>query len=65
VELWSVPSAAFGSFVAGIPAPLAVGKLTLSDGREVSGFLCESHATGGAQDITAYGGWRAYQASRR
>ncbi len=65
VELWSVPSAAFGSFVAGIPAPLAVGKLTLADGREVSGFLCEAHASASAQDITAYGGWRAYQASRR
>ena len=39
VELWSVPSAAFGSFVAGIPAPLAIGKLTLADGRAVSGFL--------------------------
>jgi allophanate hydrolase len=65
VEVWSVPAAAFGSFVAGIPAPLAIGKLTLADGREVSGFLCEAHAAGGAQDITGYGGWRAYQASRR
>jgi allophanate hydrolase len=65
VEVWSVPSAAFGSFVAGIPTPLAIGKLILGDGREVSGFLCEAHATSRAQDITGYGGWRAYQASRR
>jgi len=65
VEVWSMPSAAFGSFVAGIPAPLAIGKLALGDGREVSGFLCESLATADAQDISAYGGWRAYQARRR
>jgi allophanate hydrolase len=65
VEVWSVPAAAFGSFVAAIPAPLAIGKLTLADGREVSGFLCEAHATSRAQDISDYGGWRAYQATRR
>jgi allophanate hydrolase len=65
VEVWSVPSAAFGSFVAGIPAPLAIGKLTLADSREVSGFLCESHAVIHAQDISAFGGWRAYQARHR
>jgi allophanate hydrolase len=65
VELWSVPRAAFGGFVAGIPAPLAIGKITLADGRQVSGFLCEAHATSHAQDISDYGGWRAYQASRR
>ena len=65
IEIWSIPAAAFGSFVAGIPAPLAIGKLTLADGREVSGFLCEAHAASRAQDITDFGGWRAYQASRR
>jgi len=65
VEVWSVPEAAFGSFVAGTPAPLAIGKLTLTDGREVSGFLCEAHAASHAQDITDYRGWRAYQASRQ
>jgi allophanate hydrolase len=65
VEVWSLPMAAFGSFVAAIPAPLAIGKLTLADGRQVSGFLCEAHAVVGAQDITGYGGWRAYQAARQ
>jgi allophanate hydrolase len=65
VEVWSVPSAAFGSFVAAIPAPLAIGKLTLADGREVSGFLCEAHALAHAQDISAFGGWRNYLAMRQ
>jgi allophanate hydrolase len=65
VELWRVPSAAFGSFVAGVPAPLAIGKLELADGRQVCGFLCEAHAVSGAEDITAQGGWRSYLSSLR
>lgn len=64
VEVWSVPGHAFGSFVAGIPAPLGVGKVTLHDGSKVSGFLCEAHALTTAQDITSFGGWRSFLASR-
>jgi allophanate hydrolase len=60
VEVWSVPAQHFGSFVAQIPAPLGIGKLELADGAWVSGFICESYATTGAQDITALGGWRSY-----
>jgi allophanate hydrolase len=60
VEVWDVPSHAFGSFMAGIPAPLGIGTLTLEDGSEVKGFLCEAHAVRGARDITALGGWRQY-----
>ena len=60
VEVWSVPAAQFGSFVAGIPAPLGIGKLELADGSWVCGFLCEGHAVATARDITALGGWRAY-----
>jgi allophanate hydrolase len=64
VEVWSVPSAQFGSFVAGIPAPLGIGKLLLEDATQVCGFLCESVALAGAPDISEFGGWRAYLASR-
>jgi allophanate hydrolase len=60
VEVWSLPAAAFGGFVAGIPAPLSIGRITLGDGRTVSGFLCEAWAVGEARDISALGGWRAY-----
>ncbi|MBS0233706.1 MAG: allophanate hydrolase [Proteobacteria bacterium] len=60
VEIWEMDEAAFGSFVALIPAPLGIGTLVLEDGRRVKGFLCESHATAGAQDITGFGGWRAW-----
>ncbi|HEY7886384.1 MAG TPA: allophanate hydrolase [Cellvibrionaceae bacterium] len=63
VELWDVPLDQFGSFVALIPAPLGIGTLTLADGREVKGFICEGAAVAGATDITALGGWRAYMAS--
>lgn len=64
VELWDVPAAEFGSFVAGIPAPLGIGTLTLADGRQVKGFICEPGALPSASDITSFGGWRAYLASR-
>ena len=52
VEVWDVPVAEFGSFVAGVPAPLAIGKLELADGSWVSGFVCESVGLDGADDIT-------------
>ena len=64
VEVWELHEAAFGSFVASIPAPMVIGKVELADGTEVPGFLCEAGALDGAPDITAYGGWRAYLASR-
>ena len=60
LEVWALPPAAFGAFVAKIPAPLAVGRIELDDGTAVSGFLCESFATTGAADVTATGGWRRY-----
>ncbi len=60
VEIWEMEEGAFGSFVASIPAPLGIGTVTLADGRSVKGFLCEAHAVQGAQDITAFGGWRAW-----
>lgn len=63
VEVWALPAAAFGHFVARIPAPLGIGKVALADGRQVSAFLCESHALAGAEEITRFGGWRAYRAS--
>ena len=38
--------------------------VTLDDGTSSAGFLCEAHALEGAEEITAFGGWRAYLASR-
>jgi allophanate hydrolase len=63
VEVWSVPAAAFGSFVAGIPAPLGIGKVHLADGSQACGFICEDYAVAGAVDISRYGSWRDYLAA--
>jgi allophanate hydrolase len=60
VEVWSLPVAGFGKFVSKIPAPLGIGKVTLEDNTAVCGFLCEQHAVQRADEITQYGGWRAY-----
>jgi allophanate hydrolase len=65
VEVWEIPVGSFGSFVGGIPAPLAIGSVELEDGRRVKGFLCEAHATKEARDITEFGGWRKYLARQR
>ena len=64
VEVWRVPAEHFGSFVAGIPAPLGIGKVRLEDGSEVSGFMCESLGVTDATDISALGGWRQYLRTR-
>lgn len=64
LELWDMPVAQYGSFVALVPQPLSIGTLSLADGRSVQGFLCEALATAGAQDISQYGGWRAYMAAQ-
>lgn len=60
VEVWEMPVANFGRFVAGVPAPLGIGNVQLTDGRWVKGFICEGLALQQATDITAFGGWRAY-----
>jgi allophanate hydrolase len=64
VEIWALPTEAYGSFVAGIPAPLGIGSVVLADGRTVQGFVCEAYVLAGAQDITHLGGWRRYLQTR-
>jgi allophanate hydrolase len=65
VEVWALPPAAFGDFVARVPPPLCIGSIELQDGSRVSGFLCESHGLIGALDITSFGGWRNFRASSK
>lgn len=60
VEVWELPMENLGSFVAGIPAPLGVGRLELADGTDVMGFICEPYAIADALDITEFGDWRSY-----
>lgn len=61
LEVWELPASAFGHLVREIPAPLGIGKVVLASGEAVCGFVCEGVAVEeGAQDITAFGGWRSY-----
>ncbi|HEY2592002.1 MAG TPA: allophanate hydrolase, partial [Steroidobacteraceae bacterium] len=63
LEVYELELAAFGSFVAEVPPPLAIGTVVLADGASVRGFVAEPRAIKGAQDITSAGGWRAYLAA--
>lgn len=60
VELWDIPTARFGEFVAEIPTPLGMGNVELIDGRWVKGFICEPCGLNDAEDISHFGGWRSY-----
>jgi allophanate hydrolase len=60
VEVWAMPEHLFGSFVAGVPAPLGIGNAVLDDGCTVKSFICEAYAVAGATEITRFGGWRHY-----
>lgn len=64
VEVWAMTEKAFGSFVNEIPEPLGIGTVRLKDGTKVNGFIAEGIALEAATDITAFGGWRAYIASK-
>jgi allophanate hydrolase len=60
VEVWELEPAAFGDFVSKIPGPLGIGKVILESGEEVCGFIAEPRATHGAEEITHFGGWKAW-----
>jgi allophanate hydrolase len=60
VEIYELEIAAFGSFVAEVPPPLAIGTVHLETGEAVKGFVAEPRAIAGARDVTEFGGWRAY-----
>jgi allophanate hydrolase len=64
VEVWNIPEDRFGGFVAAIPAPLGIGTVTLESGESVKCFLCEGYGVADTPEITQYGGWRGYLASK-
>ncbi len=59
-EVWALPAAGFGRFVAGIGAPLGIGTIRLGDGSMPKGFLCETAGLREARDISDFGGWRSF-----
>jgi allophanate hydrolase len=58
-EVWAMPTASIGTLLAQVPPPLGFGMVELSDG-PCLGFLAENEGVAGVEDITAYGGWRAW-----
>jgi allophanate hydrolase len=60
VEVWELPLQGYAQLQTMVPAPLGFGRLELSAGDTVHGFLCEAAGVVGAEDITASGGWRRY-----
>jgi len=64
-EVWALSPEAFGAFVAAIPSPLGIGTTRLSDGTRPKGFIVEAKGIVGAEDISRFGGWRAYLTSTR
>ncbi|MFL6159300.1 MAG: allophanate hydrolase [Marmoricola sp.] len=63
VEVYRLPLAEVGGFLATVHAPLGIGEVLLADGTAVHGFICEPAGLAGAADITRHGGWRAYRAA--
>jgi len=64
VEVWELKPSDFGDFVSKIPAPLGIGKITLANGEQLPGFIAEPRAVTGSEEITRFGGWRAWLASK-
>jgi allophanate hydrolase len=58
-ELWRVPETGLSALLLEAAAPLGLGRVTLADGREVVGYLCEAAAATG-KSVVANGDWRAH-----
>jgi hypothetical protein len=65
VEVWAVPLAGLASILLKEPPGLSIGKVKLADGSEVLGVLGEPVLCDGQKEITSFGGWRAYTASKK
>ncbi len=63
VEVWAVPAVSLGTILLQEPAGLCIGKVRLSDGEVVLGVLGEPICCENQQEITQWGGWRAYMES--
>jgi hypothetical protein len=64
LELWSVPSAGLVTILQNEPPGLSIGTVVLADGSIVLGVLGEPFLCQGEREITEFGGWRAYIATK-
>jgi allophanate hydrolase len=60
-ERWTISTTGLGRLLAELPAPMALGKIRLDNGEEVTGFRCDPSTASAGEDITAHGGWRTYR----
>jgi len=60
VEVWLVSAAGLARILLQEPPGLCIGKVRLADGEVVLGVLGEPIACENKQEITQWGGWRAY-----
>jgi hypothetical protein len=64
LEVWDVPAAGLAQVLQSEPAGLTIGKVLLRDGSVVLGVLGEPFLCESKREITSFGGWRAYVASK-
>jgi gamma-glutamylcyclotransferase (GGCT)/AIG2-like uncharacterized protein YtfP len=65
-EIYLVPDDVWQRVKVGEPPNLYCGAIRLADGREISGILYPRElAEGRHRDISAFGDWRAYMATRQ
>ena len=64
LEIWDVPVTGLANILLAEPPGLSIGKIVLRDGSIVLGVLGEPFLCQGQREITQYGGWRAYIASK-
>lgn len=64
VEVWDVPEVGLASVLLREPPGLSIGKVKLADSTVTLGVIGEPILCEGEREITSYGGWRAYMATR-
>ena len=64
VEVWAVPLEGLAKILLQEPPGLCIGKVKLADGEEVLGVIGEPLLVEGQREISSYGGWRAYIATK-
>ena len=64
VEVWAVPPEGLAKILVQEPPGLCIGKVKLADGEEVLGVIGEPLLVEGQREISSYGGWRAYIATK-
>lgn len=64
LEIWALPRAGFATVLLQEPPGLAIGLVLLANGEQVLGVLGEAYLCATGYEITQWGGWRAYMASK-